>query len=105
MCKVLNKYWKINPTVESFVSNFAYPIITPKIKEVVEALKYNEIESRPLICGSIKNQPFWKNIPHKYNYEHNFSEEVDRYGLYLPNNHQLTEREILFVCDVINNVL
>ena len=30
---------------------------------------------------------------------------VDEFGLYLPNNHQLIDEEILFVCDVVNSVL
>ena len=56
---IINDYWKIKPTKKSFISNFAYPIITPKIDELVKALNENEIETRPLICGSIANQPFW----------------------------------------------
>jgi CDP-6-deoxy-D-xylo-4-hexulose-3-dehydrase len=104
---IKNDYWKIKPTDNSYVSSFAYPLITPKIKEVVKSLNDNEIETRPLICGSIKNQPFWKKgqESHDINYILKFSEDVDKYGLYLPNNHQLTEKEILFVCDVVNKVL
>jgi len=102
---IKNDYWKINPTNNSYVSSFAYPLITPKIKEVVQALGDNDIETRPLICGSIKNQPFWKGYVHNFDVPQKFSNEVDKYGLYLPNNHQLTEEEILFVCDVVNKVL
>jgi len=131
---IKNDYWKIKPTENSFVSNFAYPIITPKIKELVKALKDNNIETRPLICGSIANQPFWIESVTKQMDEFNdeiddfncfildkedeimkikcqshdefkMAEEVDKFGLYLPNNHQLTEEEILFVCDVVNGVL
>lgn len=101
---IKNDYWKINPTKESFVSNFAYPIITPKLKELVKALKDNDIETRPLICGSIANQPFWLNNPesHKINYDLNFSNEVDMYGCYLPNNPQMIEDEVRFVCEIVN---
>ena len=108
---IKNDYWKIKPTENSYISNFAYPIITPKIKELVQALKDNQIETRPLICGSIANQPFWKN---KFTRQYQYMESiesldiayvVDEFGLYLPNNHQLIDEEILFVCDVVNSVL
>ena len=105
---IKNDYWKINPTENSFISNFAYPIITPKIKELIKALKENEIETRPLICGSIANQPFWEDEHGKYfgKYkEHKMAEEVDKFGLYLPNNADMTEDEVLFVCDIVNKVL
>ena len=101
---IKNDYWKINPTENSFISNFAYPIITPKIKELVQSLKENEIETRPLICGSISNQPFWVN---RYGHTNEFkmSDDVDNFGLYLPNNHQITEDDILFVCKIVNDIL
>ena len=28
---------------------------------------------------------------------------VDSYGLYLPNNHQITKDEILKICDIVNS--
>lgn len=100
---IKNDYWKINPTENSFVSNFAYPIITPKIDKLVKALKDNYIETRPLICGSIANQPFWTD---RYpTHEYKMADDVDKLGLYLPNNHNLTKEEILFVCKVVNGVL
>jgi CDP-6-deoxy-D-xylo-4-hexulose-3-dehydrase len=101
---IKNDYWKIKPTENSFISNFAYPVITPKIKELVKALKDNDIETRPLICGSIANQPFWIDI-HGESDKFKMANEVDTLGLYLPNNHNLTEEEILFVCKVVNDVL
>ena len=102
---IVNDYWKIKPTEKSFVSNFAYPIITPKIDDLVKSLKENNIETRPLICGSIANQPFWKKMNYDTPDDLNVAHEIDKYGLYLPNNHQLTNEEIIFVCDVVNKVL
>jgi CDP-6-deoxy-D-xylo-4-hexulose-3-dehydrase len=100
-----NNYWKINPTKDSWVSAFAYPIITPKLKELVKALKENDIETRPLICGSIANQPFWTNVNGKSEEEHKMADDVDKFGCYLPNNHQIGEKEIKFVCDVVNEII
>lgn len=102
---IKNNYWKINPTENSFMSNFAYPVITPKINELIKSLKNNEIETRPLICGSISLQPFWEDLYGKENIKYEMADKVDKFGLYLPNNAELTEEEILFVCDVVNEVL
>jgi CDP-6-deoxy-D-xylo-4-hexulose-3-dehydrase len=100
---IKNVYWKIKPTENSFVSNFAYPIITPKIDELVNALKDNYIETRPLICGSISNQPFW--IDRYPSHDYKMANDVDKLGLYLPNNFNITKEEILFICDIVNGVL
>lgn len=100
---IKNDYWKIKPIENSFISNFAYPIIHPKINEIVENLTRNNIETRPLICGSIGNQPFYKNVYGETDLE--FANIVDEYGLYLPNNHQMTNEEIEFVCEKVNEVL
>lgn len=98
-----NSYWKIKPTANSTVSNFAYPLITPKIMDVVKALRENDIETRPLICGSIARQPFWVEKYGETALE--FADIVDNFGLYLPNHHHLTKDEILFVCEVVNKSL
>ena len=56
---IKNAEWKVNPPTNSFISNFSYPVITKNIKELVEKLTENNIECRPLICGSINEHPFW----------------------------------------------
>lgn len=95
--------WKIKPPQNSLVSNFAYPIITEKIEQLIFALKKNNIECRPLICGSMNEQPFWMDsfpqtyLPH--------AKKVHDFGLYLPNHHKLTKIEIKKITDVVNEVL
>jgi CDP-6-deoxy-D-xylo-4-hexulose-3-dehydrase len=83
-----------------FYSNFAYPVITPNIMNLVKDLKENDIECRPLVCGSIGKQPFWKKIYGELNFE--FSDIVHNYGLYLPNNQDITENEIQFISEIVN---
>ena len=100
---IKNDYWKIKPTEESFVSNFAYPVIHPNINKMVEVLKENEIETRPLVCGAITEQPFWRDLYGKS--DMGFSKIVDKYGIYLPNNHQMKDGDIEFICEKINSVL
>lgn len=101
--EINNNFWKINPTENSFISNFSYPIITKQIKKLTSELIKNKIECRPLICGSINEHPFWyerygkKELPN--------SRLVHEFGLYIPNNHQLTDDEISKIITVVNKNL
>lgn len=97
---IKNDYWKIKDYNYNYISNFAYPIISTNINKIIDVLNENNIENRPLICGNIGNQPLWIDLYGKRIFD--FADKVDKYGLYLPNNHQITEEEILFICDVIN---
>ncbi len=64
------------------------------------SVKY-KVECRPLICGSMNEQPFWYE---KYGKEYlPNSQKVHEKGLYLPNHHDITEEEVKFICDILNN--
>ena len=96
-----NKYWKPKSYVDSFTSNFAYPVISPDRDEIVKKLQENKVEIRPMICGSMGTQPFYVK---KYGrLELPNVSIVDRYGFYVPNNPMLTEEEIEFICELINS--
>lgn len=97
---VKNNYWKISDYDNCFYSNFAYPIITPNIDKLVSELQENNVECRPLVCGSIGLQPFWKNLYGEVKFD--FADDVHNYGLYLPNNQDITEEDITFICNIIN---
>jgi CDP-6-deoxy-D-xylo-4-hexulose-3-dehydrase len=101
--KINNKYWNINPPSNSYISNFSFPIITENIKKLTEELINNNIECRPLICGSINEHPFWYERYGKQSLPN--AEIVHKYGLYLPNNHQMTEDEINKVIEIVNKNL
>lgn len=101
--EIKNPEWKINPPNDSYISNFSYPIITKNIKQLVEKLTENNIECRPLICGSINEHPFWYEKYGKQDFP--ISKKVHEYGLYLPNNHQMTEGEINKVISVVNQYI
>lgn len=102
---IKNDYWKASPKFTSYdiISNFAYPIIHPKRDELVKAFTNIGVECRPLICGSIVNQPFFKDRYVRSDFE--FSSVVHKYGMYIPNHPGLTEEEIEDVCEVINEVI
>jgi CDP-6-deoxy-D-xylo-4-hexulose-3-dehydrase len=97
---IINNEWKVNPPTNSFISNFSYPVITKNITELVEKLTENNIECRPLICGSINEHPFWYERYGKQ--ELPISKKVHEYGLYLPNNHQMTLEEVDKVINIVN---
>jgi CDP-6-deoxy-D-xylo-4-hexulose-3-dehydrase len=100
---ISDSFWKITPPDGSFVSSFAFPLITEKIDDVVNSLFSNGIECRPLICGSMAEQPFWYNLYGKIEYP--FAKKVHEFGLYLPNHHDLKKEEIISICDIVNGVL
>jgi len=99
--EIKNPEWNVQEPEGSFVSNFSFPIITKNIGKLVEELTNNDIECRPLICGSINEHPFWyerygsSDLPK--------SKRVHEYGLYLPNNHEMTEEELNKVIEIVNN--
>jgi len=101
--EIYNSFWEINPHNSSFISNFSYPIITKNIKTLVDNLNENLIETRPLICGSINEQPFWyekfgkKDLPN--------AKIVHDYGLYIPNNHQLKREEMDKIIEIVNKYI
>jgi CDP-6-deoxy-D-xylo-4-hexulose-3-dehydrase len=103
-----NKYiskncWKISPPQGSYVSNFAFPIITDKIDVLVKSLREKNIECRPLICGSINEQPFWYERFEKKNLSN--SKRVHEFGLYVPNNPKLSKKDIKFISNIINQTV
>ncbi len=98
-----NDYWKPKLYPNSFVSNFAYPIIHPARNEIAQQLQNNSVEVRPLVCGSMGNQPFYKKQYGKIKLPN--ADKIDEYGLYVPNNPKLTENEVTIVADIINNVI
>lgn len=95
-----NDYWKIKNFEHCFYSNFAYPIIHPKREEIAKELIKNGVECRPLVCGSIGKQPFWSDLYGETSFK--FADKVDDFGLYLPNNPDLTEDDIKYVCELVN---
>jgi CDP-6-deoxy-D-xylo-4-hexulose-3-dehydrase len=95
--------WKPVIRPSTFVSNFCYPIISLQKKEIIAKLIENGIECRPLICGSMGNQPFYKKaFPQNILPNASF---VDEYGLYIPNNPDLTQKELSFIIETINSAL
>jgi len=96
--KIKNEYWKIK--FSEFNSNFAYPIIHPKKDVIVKNLQEGKVECRPLVCGSMSRQPFYYE---KYGEKiYSFSDIIHNFGLYLPNNPDMTMEEIDYISNIVN---
>lgn len=81
------------------VSNFAFPVISGDREWKVKRLQDNGVEVRPLIAGSMANQPFYKT-----EYLSKFlpcASKVDKQGFYVPNHHELTVSDIKTVCRLL----
>jgi len=82
-----------------FISNFAYPVIHKNRSKIVNELQKSNIEVRPMICGSMGNQPFYikefgvKMLPN--------ASTIDKYGFYVPNHPGLTPQDILTITNII----
>lgn len=98
---ISNLFWKIIPPKESYVSNFAYPLISEYIKTITKNLSIDNIESRPLVCGSIGRQPFWIDLYGEQDLPN--ADAVHDYGFYIPNNPDMTEKDIIMISEIINN--
>lgn len=93
-----NTLLNLDNSLTSFVSNFAYPVVSKNRNEIVKNLVSSGIETRPLIAGSMANKPFWKgrsdNMPN--------SELIDKFGFYVPNNQDLKQEDMQKICKIIN---
>ena len=82
------------------LSSFAYGTLIKNREEVYLALKKNQIECRPLICGNIARHPFWEKregVEQLIN-----ANKIHDYGIYLPNHNNLTLKDIDRVCEVFS---
>jgi len=101
--KYIKKTWILEKEKQTLVSNFAYPIITEKIDELVGQLLNNGVETRPLICGSMGKQPFWIKFCGETNLKN--ADHINKYGIYLPNNPNMSEEDIQYIANIVNKYL
>jgi CDP-6-deoxy-D-xylo-4-hexulose-3-dehydrase len=96
---IVSPSWGLDVSDHEVVSNFTFPVITRNVSDTVNLLKEAGVESRPLICGSISRQPFWY-----MRYGHASFKNADvihDFGLYVPNNPDMTEDEVKEVASII----
>jgi len=98
---IKDSIWKPVLSDTNFISNFAWPIISENRDSIISNLKQNDVECRPLICGSMGRQPFY--IKNKGECKLTNADIVHKNGMYVPNHQDMTENEIIKICDIINN--
>lgn len=87
----------------SVTSSFALPIISENRNEIVKRCKLANIECRPLISGSMSLQPFFVQ---RYGYKKmKNAEYIDKYGMYLPNHHDIDEDKIDYMYSEISDLI
>lgn len=100
------KFLKLNLDHMSFVSNFAYPLICKdkeSFREYKEKFEKNDIEIRPIVGGSIVEQPFFRDYVKKNNLDFNCpnAKKIHQFSFYIPNNPELTEEEKDLICKLL----
>ena len=85
------------------ISNFGYATLVKNRLEVYKYLKSKNIQTRPLICGNMGQQPFLnsKKIIKK---DLIFAKFIDKNGIYLPNHANLSLNDVEYISDHLNHV-
>jgi len=84
------------------ISSFAYGTLVANRMGIYKHLRKNGIESRPLICGNIGRHPFWTQ---RYGAsELPVANHIHDHGMYLPNHHNMSEKDVQHVCETFLQV-
>jgi len=97
--KILENHFWVQISEADVISSFSMGLQTPYLSEISEALEKASIETRPLVCGSIGEQPFWIERYGKTILPN--ATKVHNNGIYLPGNQSLSFKEIDFVCNIL----
>lgn len=97
-------HWVPKTTPDCVNSAMGYPVLVDNRDEVVKKLKENDIECRPIISGSMAEQPMYLSRCYAADPVVPNSQKVDKLGLYVPCHEGLSDHEIEKVADVIIHV-
>tara|TARA_Y100001968_G_scaffold193652_1_gene177606 strand:+ start:568 stop:1740 length:1173 start_codon:yes stop_codon:yes gene_type:complete len=98
----LSSFW-CQQSSNDFISSFAYATLVKNPEEVWIHLKKKDIESRPLIAGSIGQQPFWKEYSGRRT-SLKFADQIHLYGIYLPVNADIDNIDVHRICTEFKKV-
>jgi len=93
-----NNFW-VQTSQTEVVSSLGFGLLTENRKQIVNELIKNEIECRPLICGSIQEHPFWFKTNKRSNLPN--ADTVHKNGLYVPCHQNMTNKEVDFICQIL----
>ena len=100
--KKLPNFWTQQSSLD-LISSFGYVTFVKNRMQVFKHLKKNKIESRPVICGNMGQQPFLKKICHNKKDLIN-AKFVDKYGIYLPNHANLSFKNIDYIVKIFKSI-
>lgn len=86
----------------NFISAFAYPYVNKNIENLIPLLSENNIDCRPLICGSMGKQPMYIKNYAPLNLTN--CDKLDKYGIYLPCHNKLQEEDIEYISQIVNSI-
>jgi CDP-6-deoxy-D-xylo-4-hexulose-3-dehydrase len=98
---ISENYLDVKQREGDFVSNFAYPVVHSERDTIIEKIKEQNIEVRPLIAGSMAKQPFASEINKKYGTGN--SDIIHEKGFYVPNHQDLTIEQVEFISSLVNS--
>jgi len=97
--KNLQSHYWIQESEGNPLSAFAFGLVADNLAETVSALENNSIETRPLICGSMGEQPFWIERYGKQILPQ--ASKIHHHGFYVPCYPELQEGEIDEISDLL----
>lgn len=83
------------------VSALSFGLIHENRTKIANELIKNQIECRPLICGSIQEHPFWYTKYKKVRLPN--ATRVHKQGLYVPCHQSMTVEQVDFISDIIKD--
>lgn len=100
-----NLFYNIKNTATN--SSFSFPFIC-KSREIMLAMKEvftkHGIEYRPVVAGNLLTQPFLKDYKIETNRERTSAQIVNEQGVYIGNNHFVTEKDMEFLGEVVKEI-
>ena len=100
---ITNNKLNLEERTNDFISNFTYPVIAENRSSIVSVLQKNNVEVRPLIAGAMHKNPFIKKyITREHNKSFPNCELVDTQGFYIPNHQDISEEDIKFIANIVN---
>ena len=99
--KELSDYFSVECDTE-ILSSFGYATLIKNRDKVYKHFLKKKIECRPVICGNIAKQLFWKKNNKKTNLPK--ADIIHKHGIYLPNHANQTEEDTKFICKEFKEV-
>ena len=98
----MRNFWSQNSRLD-VISSFGYATFVKNRLEVFKYLRSKKIQTRPLICGNMAQQPFLKKISFDRK-ELNNAKFVDKFGIYLPNHANIKLQNIDYISKIFKSI-